>query len=75
MRKMRIANIIIAHRNPNQLLRLINQFDSSQFHNFVHIDGRCSIKDYKAVAEHPNVTLVRPREKLVWAGYGFVRSA
>jgi len=69
---MKVANIIIAHRNPQQLLRLINQFDSSQFHNFVHIDKRCNISDYKAVAEHPNVTLITPRGKLVWAGYGFV---
>lgn len=72
---MKIANIIIAHRNPHQLLRLINQFDSKQFHNFVHIDGRCNIKDYKAVVDHPNVTMIMPREKLVWAGYGFVKVA
>lgn len=72
---MKVANIIIAHRNPDQLLRLVNQFDGSQFHNFVHIDGRCNINDYKAVAEHPNVTMIYPREKLVWAGYGFVKVA
>jgi hypothetical protein len=72
---MKVANIIIAHRNPNQLLRLINQFDSKQFHNFVHIDGRCNINDYKAIVEHPNVTMISPREKLVWAGYGFVKVA
>jgi hypothetical protein len=72
---MRVANIIIAHRNPHQLLRLINQFDADLFHNFVHIDGRCDIREYKDVVEHPNVTMLLPREKLVWAGYGFVKVA
>ena len=68
---MKVANIIIAHKNPDQLLRLINQYNGELFHNFIHIDGRCKIKDYKYIVDHPNVSLVSKREKLVWAGYGF----
>jgi hypothetical protein len=69
---MKVANIIIAHKNPGQLLKLINLFDKEQFHNFVHIDKQCNANDFKEIATHPNVTLVKPSRKLVWAGYGFV---
>lgn len=70
---MKVANIIVAHKNPNQLLRLINQYDSELFHNFVHIDGRCNFSEFRQIAEHPAVTMLSKRRKLVWAGYGFVQ--
>lgn len=69
---MRIANIIVAHKNPGQLLRLINQFDKEYFHNFVHIDAKLDITQYSEVANHPNVTLL-PRISVVWAGFTFVK--
>lgn len=69
---MKVANIIIAHKNPHQLLRLINQYNGELFHNFVHIDGRCDLEPFKKVVKHPTVTLLTKRKKLVWAGYGFV---
>lgn len=70
---MKIANIIIAHKNPNQLHRLVSQFDPELFHTFVHIDGRCDLKPFHQVAELPGVTILPKRRKLVWAGYGFVQ--
>jgi hypothetical protein len=69
---MKVANVIIAHKNPDQVFRLVNQFDINQFHNFLHIDGRNNINDYRKVLNHPGVTPVFKRRKLVWAGYGFV---
>ncbi len=71
---MKVANVIIAHKNPDQLLRLINQFDGSQFHHFVHIDKRCKMREFSAVGAHPDVTLLPVRRKMVYAGYGFVRA-
>jgi hypothetical protein len=70
---VRVANIIIAHVNPGQVYKLIDQFPTDLFHNFVHIDASKSIKDFSQVANHPNVTLLKNRKKLVWAGYGFVQ--
>jgi len=69
---MRIANIIVAHKNPGQLLRLVNQFHASQFHNFVHIDAKLDITQYSAIVNHPNVTML-PRISVVWAGFSFVK--
>jgi len=69
----KVANLIVAHKNPAQLVRLVNQFDARLFHNFIHIDGRQSLAAYSALAALPHVTLVEPRRKLNWAGYGFVQ--
>jgi hypothetical protein len=69
---MRIANIIIAHKNPEQLSDLINQFPEDYYHNWVHIDSKCDLNNFKSILSIPNVTLL-PRRSLVWAGFGFVR--
>jgi hypothetical protein len=69
---MRIANIIIAHKNPDQLFDLINQFSSECFHNWLHIDSRSNLKDFKHVLKIKNVTLL-PRRRVVWAGFSFIR--
>ncbi len=69
---MRIANIIIAHKNPDQLLDLINQFPSEQFHNWLHIDSRSNLSDFKHLLKLKNITLL-PRRRVVWAGFSFIR--
>jgi hypothetical protein len=69
---MRIANIIIAHKNPDQLHDLITQFPSDTFHNWLHVDSRSKLSDFKSVLTLKNVTLL-PRRRVVWAGFSFIR--
>lgn len=69
---MRIANIIIAHKNPDQLVELIKQYPEEYFHNWVHIDSRTDFSSFKSLMDLKNVTLL-PRRKVVWAGYSFVK--
>lgn len=68
---MRIANLILAHKNPEQLLALINQYPPDLFHNWIHIDAQSDLKEFKKIINHPNVSIIRPR-KVVWAGYSLV---
>ncbi|MBX2916021.1 MAG: hypothetical protein KF856_12195 [Cyclobacteriaceae bacterium] len=70
---MRVANIVIAHTNPTQVCKLVNQFPADLFHNYVHIDARQHLKAYSSLLKQRNVTLLANRRKLVWAGYGFVQ--
>lgn len=69
---MRIANVIIAHKNPDQLLDLINQFPAEYFHNWLHIDSRSNLNEFKSLLKLPHVTLL-PRRRVVWAGFSFIR--
>jgi len=68
---MKIANIIVVHKNPVQLERMLKHFNGEQFHHFIHIDKRVNIWDYENVISLPNVTLLN-RIKVNWSGYGFV---
>jgi hypothetical protein len=68
---MKIANIIIAHKNPGQLLKLVNQFSAGHFHNFVHLDARADITQFNDIVSHPAVTML-PRVKVNWAANSFL---
>jgi hypothetical protein len=68
---VRIANIVVAHKNPKQVLRLMKQYDARHFHHFVHLDVRCPYAG--EFNELPHVTLMPIRRRLVYAGYGFVQ--
>jgi len=68
---MKVANIIVVHKNPAQLARMLKHFNGEQFHHFIHIDKRVDIRDYEAVTSLPSVTLLK-RIKVNWSGYGFV---
>lgn len=69
---MRIANVIIAHKNPEQLYLLVSQYPKEHFHNWIHLDARCNLDDYSKVLNLPNVTLSTQLRKVAWAGYSFI---
>jgi hypothetical protein len=69
---MRVANVIIAHKNPQQLRDLIDQFSAKYYHNWLHIDSRSNLNDFKELLKLKNVTLL-PRRRVVWAGFSFIR--
>ena len=71
---MKIANIILAHKNPTQLLTLLDQFDGRHFHHFIHIDQKSSIQDFKGIAERSHVTVLSKRRNLIWGGFGIVQA-
>lgn len=65
---MRIANIIIAHKNPTQLLRLIERLRHPQFDFYIHIDKKVPIHDFKLVKEYENVYFIKNRISCNWGG-------
>ncbi len=69
---MKVANIIVAHKGPTQLERLVKTFPQGHYHCFVHLDGRCRESDFSGVLECPHVTSLPRRRRLVYTGFGFV---
>lgn len=39
---MRIVYLIIAHKNPEQVIRLVNRLDDEDVHFFIHVDVRAN---------------------------------
>ncbi|MBL7877425.1 MAG: hypothetical protein JNL53_17300 [Cyclobacteriaceae bacterium] len=69
---MRVANIIIAHKNPKQLKELLDQFSPEYYHTWLHIDSRSNLNDFKELLNLTHVTIL-PRRRVVWAGFSFIR--
>jgi hypothetical protein len=71
------AYLIFAHKNLDQLLRLVRRLDTGQASFFVHVDEKTDTaaceREMRELSEIPNVNLVE-RHRSPWASFGFVRA-
>jgi len=65
---LRIAFVILAHRYPHQLLRLVKSLAHPKADCWIHLDKKCKIVDFKDVLEQKNVFAVHPTIKVNWGG-------
>ena len=65
---MRIAHIILAHKNPNQLLRLINRINHRNADIYIHIDKKVDINEFKFLTSESQVYFISNRIKCNWGG-------
>lgn len=71
---MKIAHLILTHKNPEQLLRLINALDHPSFVFFVHVDRKSDLQQFTSVIKKSNVFWVNKRARINWAGYGTIQA-
>src|SRR5437016_5458326 len=71
---MKIAHLILAHKNPKQLERLIKALDHPSFDFYLHIDKKTDVGPFLYLINNTNVFLVRNRAKIYWAGYGTIQA-
>lgn len=66
---MKKAYLILAHKNLNQLIRLLDRLDDGNSHFFVHIDLKTPLSPVdEAVSSRANVVIVK-RIATQWAGF------
>ena len=66
---MRLANIIIAHKNPSQLERLIKKLKHPRFDFYIHIDKKVDISTFEYLGEIDGVYFIQNRLKCNWGGF------
>lgn len=66
---MRLANIIIAHKNPSQLERLIKKLKHPHFDFYIHIDKKVDVKSFEYLADMDGVYFIHNRFKCNWGGF------
>jgi hypothetical protein len=72
MASTRIAFLILAHRNPDQIERLCLRLRP---HNvFVHVDAQAADLLTNQLAELPGVTVVSPRRAVHWGDFSMVEA-
>jgi hypothetical protein len=72
---MKIAYLIIAHKNINQLARLINSLSHKNVSFFLHIDAKYEFveTDFELMLkEEADVSFIEPRIFTNWGGYSIV---
>lgn len=71
---MRIAHIIIAHKNPSQLERLIQSLQHSDADFYIHIDKKVDITPFEYLEEMNQTYLIKDRLICNWGGFSIVET-
>lgn len=73
----KIGYLILAHRYPEQLVRLIDRLNGENIYFFIHIDKRVSQPVYHFIYERlsakRNIRFIK-RFKCCWAGFGIIQA-
>lgn len=71
---MRTAHLIVVHKNPMQLERMLKSMYHPSFDFFIHVDKKIDIKLYSHLDTLPNVVFVEKRVDVKWGGQSLIRA-
>ena len=66
---MKIAHLIVAFKNPEQVYRLAKSLYNLNSDVFIHIDKKIDIRPFLYIGDLPNVYFIQDRHYIVWGGY------
>lgn len=75
MKRLKICFLILAHKNPSQLITFVNALDCKNFSFFIHINKDSNIMNHKSLEKlknKENVFFIEERKKIAWGGYSIV---
>lgn len=71
---MKIAHLILTHKNPAQLGRLLNALDHPSFDFFIHIDKKVDAGAFAHFGKQDRVFFIENRASVFWAAYGTIQA-
>lgn len=66
--------LILAHKNPLQLSRMIERLDDGASKFFIHLDAKTPIEPFTARLEGGHIRFIDKRERCVWGDFSIVRA-
>jgi hypothetical protein len=72
---MRVAHLILAHKAPAQLERLINALAHPQADVYIHLDKKSDFQKFAHLVTRPNVWFTRVRLDVKWGGYSLTQAS
>ena len=66
--------LILAHKNPLQLSRMIERLDDGTSKFFIHLDAKTPIEPFAACLEGGHIRFIEPRERCVWGDFSIVQA-
>lgn len=71
---MRIAHILMVHKNPKQVLRLVERLKHPAFDIYIHVDKKVDISEYQFLEKIPRVKFIKLRITCNWGGWSFTQA-
>jgi hypothetical protein len=71
---MRLAHLIIAHKEPAQVERLVKRLSHEACDIFIHVDKKIDQSAFAHLAGQGPVRFIRDRQRISWAGYSFTKA-
>lgn len=71
---MTIAHLILAHKAPAQLERLVRALMHPQADVFIHLDRKTDYRPFAPLATLPRVHFIRGRLNVKWGGYSLTQA-
>ena len=70
---MRLAHLILAHKNPSQVERLVKRLAHPKADIYIQLDRKTSMEAFKYLNEL-NVTFIKNRINTYWGNYSIVQA-
>jgi hypothetical protein len=71
---MKIAHLILAHSQPDQLSRLINRLSNKDADCFIHIHAKANLENFKKITQIPNAFVLSKRINITLGSYSAVQA-
>lgn len=71
---MKIVNIIMAYKDPQQIERMISAMTHPDFYFYIHLDKKIPVEPFLYLENLPRVRLIAERMLCNWGGYSFVKA-
>lgn len=71
---MRIAYLVLAHKNPAQLARLLSRLEDTETDLYVHLDRKCEPGPFRDLTRNLKVTWITKRVAIRWGGFGTIQA-
>ena len=71
---MKLAHLILAHNQPEQLGRLINRLQHPDVDIYIHLDKKTDPEPFRHLTDIKNVYLIRNNIKVYWGTYAIVKA-
>lgn len=71
---MRIAYIVMAYKDPQQIDRLVKAMNHEAIDFYIHVDAKFDIKPFLFLKENRNVYFFKKNYVIYWAAWNFTRT-
>jgi len=71
---MRVANIIMAYKDPKQIEKMIKAMDHPDLYFFIHLDQKIAMEPFEYLGKLNRVSFINKRTICNWGGFSFVQA-